>query len=222
MLNAHYRSLVAGAIDLFRQAAPVYGHPRAMAAKVYWDNFLYWGYTCQYAQQQVYRLTLAESEPFTVVGRRFLDISGHLQAFLRGWAQLAFEEPTRSFRSVPTFPSVLIDAHVAITATMSPAEALTYVRERLSQAEEIAAEIVLRVVQELGPARAQELLERVGFQSWGIAIPPARLEAELSLGRGRRKQLPPIARDMERTLGRVRRHPEAAAALELIAQGAAP
>jgi len=46
-LSALYRSLIGGGVDLYRDAAEVYGHAEALLTKVYWDNFVYWSYPCQ-------------------------------------------------------------------------------------------------------------------------------------------------------------------------------
>ncbi|HTE06156.1 MAG TPA: tryptophan 7-halogenase, partial [Planctomycetota bacterium] len=114
LLNAQYRVSVGGTIELFRQAAPVYGHSRAMAAKVYWDNFAYWNFTCQYFQQDVYKKSAEEHEPYAEIGRHFLTWTGRVQSLLAGWAELLPEvAPEAIFRPLPVFPSMLVDAHIA-------------------------------------------------------------------------------------------------------------
>lgn len=215
-LNVQYRGLVSGAVDLFRQAAPVYGHRSALSAKVYWDNFAYWSYTCQYSQQGLFRLPLEDFRPFGEAGRRFLELGGHMQRTLRRWAELAPEEPDGRFHSVPAFPSVLIEAHLALVRRMSTAQTLQYIRNRLVQAEEIVGEIVLRIVQELGPERGLELLDHVRFSTWEVPIRAGRLAAESLTGTERDARLSSIARDVERSLGPVRRHADAARARELL------
>lgn len=219
--NAQYRALVSGAIELFRNAAPIYGHAPAMATKIYWDNLLYWSFTCQYLQQGLHRLAFAEYGSFGEVGRRFLELSGCVQLLLRSWAQKKPAEIEARFISVPEFPSILVDAHSALLDKMSPDETLEYMRMRLEQGHEVFGEIVLRVVQELGPELAAQALEESRFAMMGVSIPTERLEAEALVGLGRRRALSPIARDVERTLGPVRRHDQADLARDLLAQGAA-
>ncbi|MBL8730473.1 MAG: hypothetical protein JNM25_18790, partial [Planctomycetes bacterium] len=124
--------------------------------------------------------------------------------------------------NAPAFPSILIDAHVATGQKMTFDETMAYLDMRLAQGEEIVGELVLRIVQELGPERGQELLDAVQFSHWGVHISTARLEIEAKKGLERRHTLPDIARDVERGLGPVRRHPRAAEARELLAQGAMP
>jgi hypothetical protein len=208
-LNVQYRGLVSGAINLFRQAAPVYGHRSAMTAKVYWDNFSYWSYTCQYSQQRLYRLPLAEFLPFGDVGRRFLELGNTMQIVFRRWAESDPEEPDGTFRPVPVFPSVSIDAHIRVAQPMTLPETRAYFDLRLAQAEEMAAEILLRIVQVLPADRAGALLDEVHFHSSGLRITPARIALESLPTLERRQKLSEIARDVERNLGPVRRHADA-------------
>jgi len=216
--NTQYRALVSGAIDLFRQAAPVYGHPTGMATKIYWDNFSYWSFTCQYFQQRLYTMSLAEFERYGEIGRRFLELGNHMQAFLRGWALLAPEAPQAVFRPAPTFPSVLVECHTAIAKKMTFDETFEYMAMRVAQAEVIASEIVIRVVQELGVDNARTLLDEVRFSAWKVPISDERLASESLKSTERRHSLPELARDVERTLGPVRRHETAAEALDLLRQ----
>ncbi len=220
-LNSLYRALVSGAIDLFRSAAPVYGHPSAMGTKVYWDNFSYWSLTCHHYKQHLYRLTPEQYEPFSQIGRRFVALGANMQQLLREWATVAPEQQKPIFIGAPQFPSVLIDAHVKVAEEMTTEETLSYMRERLAQAEEIAVEIVLRVVQQLGPEQARGLLDKIQFSGWDLPIPPERLDIEALVGRARRARLSPIARDVEHTLGRINRHEHADQSRDLLAQGAA-
>jgi len=147
-------------------------------------------------------------------------LTNHVETLLHTWAELAPERPTPVFRQAPAFPSVLVDAHIAVAKKMSPAATLDYVTLRLEQGQEIIGEIVLRIVQELGPELGQKLLDTVQFSTWGVTIPPKRLDVEALAGRARRQRLSAIARDVERALGPVRRHDEAGPARELLAQGA--
>lgn len=216
MFNAQYRAFVSGALDLFQRAAPVYGHAPAMATKIYWDNLAYWSFTCQYFQQDIWRLPVAEHRPYNQVGMEFVELSGRMQLLFRTWAQLAPTDPEPIMRALPAFPSILVDAHIQVGEKMTPEKTLETMRMRLGQAREIAGELVLRIVQEIGPELAAELLDTAQFAAWQIPIAGERIEAESLIGRVRRKQLSPIARDVERSLGQLNRHPEAARARELL------
>jgi len=220
-LNLQYRTFVSSTTELFRTAAPVYGHAQAMAAKLYWDNFTYWSYTCQYFQQSVWRWDPAQQVPFDAAGRHFVDLSTHVFALLRAWAGLKPSRHTPGMRALPVFPSMLVDAHIAVGRRMEPGEGIAYVEQRARQAEQVVVEFVLRVVQELGPELAQRLLDDVGFPAWNLPIPSERLELEACDSRTRRRALPEVARDVERCLGALHRHAAADVARGLLAQSLA-
>lgn len=201
-LNLQYRALVSGNIDVYARSAHVYGHPSAMLAKVYWDNFAYWSYSCQYFMRGIYRLTGDAVVPFQEVGLRIVELSGYMQLLLREWALLKPEEPQAGSVAMPRFPSVLVDAHLALQNDMTPDETLAYMQKRVTEGEEIAAEFLVRVLGELGPDKAAQLIERAAVATWRLKVDPARLALEASVGMSRRHALSPIARDIERSLGR--------------------
>lgn len=204
-LNLQYRALVAGNIDVYARAAPVFGHARAMLAKIYWDNFAYWSYSCQYFLRGIYRLTGEAALPFMEIGQRIVELSGYVQSLLREWALLAPEPARAGSVGMPRFPSVLVDAHLALRDNMTPEQTLAYMRRRIAEGEEIAAELLLRVLGELGPSRAAALIARANVARWRLRVEPARLSHEASVGLSRRHALSAIARDVERSLGRAPR-----------------
>ncbi|HEB88039.1 MAG TPA: NAD(P)/FAD-dependent oxidoreductase [Deltaproteobacteria bacterium] len=201
-LSALYRSLVGGGVDLYRDAAPVYGHSDALLAKVYWDNFSYWSYPCQLYMQGLYRLSGEAMAGLVPLGERFAALTKHMQRLFSAWAEWTPAPSRPGFRGMPGFPSVLIDAHLALQNEWNPEETLAYVRMRLEQAEEIAGELLLRVMDEVGAERVDALVERVGAADWGIRIAEERVAATGTIGLARRRALRPLARDVERTLGR--------------------
>ncbi len=201
-LSALYRSLVGGGVDLYRDAALVYGHSDALLAKVYWDNFSYWSYPCQLYIQGLYRLSGEDMLELVPLGERFAGLTKNMQRLFGAWASLTPAPSRPGFRGMPGFPSVLIDAHMALQNEWNPEETLDYIRMRLEQAEEIAGELLLRVMDEVGPEKVDTLLEMAGVADWGIRIADERLAATDTIGLGRRRALRPLARDVERTLGR--------------------
>lgn len=216
-LNILYRSMWGGCIDLFRRASPIYGHPSAMSAKVFIDNFLYWSFTCHLVHNGVYRLSAKDYEPYGKVGMRFLELGNFMQGFLREWALMDPEEQRPQFVGAPNFPSILVDAHVATGERWPLAQTLEYMQMRAPQAEEAVGEMVLRVVQQLGPVRGAELLEKSDFKDLGLQISLHRLDGETKIGKARRDHMTQMQRDVERTLGRIQYHPDAAKARELLA-----
>lgn len=216
-LNGHYRSIFNATIDLFRSAAPVYGHPKAMATKVFWDNFVYWSFTCHFYQQELFRLDADAYQPFVEYGQCFMRHGSHVQLLLRSWAQLDPGVQVKEFIGAPHFPSVLIDAHTKTDKKLSREEHLAYLELRTRQLVEIAGEILLRAVQIVGPEQGRKLLADCKYEEWGLRVAPERLETEALQGHARRIRLSTIARDLERTVGKITPHPLAAAARELLA-----
>jgi flavin-dependent dehydrogenase len=214
--NLRYRALVLGAVELFRNAAPVYGHGRAMAAKVYWDNFAYWSFLAQYFFQRLYLLHDPMHGKLIDIGLRFAQLSGYMQAMFRAWAELDKRPPKAEFVGTPRFPSLLVDAYLDLRLNLSPEEMLERLTLRIAQGEQMAAELVLRVLMELGPEAGHELLERSGAAKWDIRYSAARIDAEQLSGMARRHALPLVARDAERSLGPLARHPEWREALRLV------
>lgn len=204
-LNLQYRALVSGSIGVYRNSAEVYGHPRAMATKIYWDNHVYWSFPCQFFQQNIFRLTGEELQPFTVAGARFVELSERIQEVLKFWARnrpADFDEtPEGDMWVVPGFPSMLIDAHCALDRRMTADQTLRYMQAQLKLGEELFAEIVIRVLAELGPIDGRRMAEDLGLEAWGLSVRPERLAAEEQSGRSRRRALPTVARDVERALG---------------------
>ena len=219
-LNLLYRSLFNGCADLYKEAQAVYGHPSAMATKVFWDNMLYWSFTCHLVHQGVYKLSAEDYQPYGEVGTRFLELGNFMQRFLKEWAELVPEEQRAEFIGAPHFPSILVDAHVSTGERYTLEETLELMRTRLEQGEQAVGELVLRTVQQIGPEHARELLEKSGWHEIGVTVTPHRLEGEAKIGRARREHLTKMARDVERTLGRQPRHPEADKARELLAASA--
>ena len=201
-LSALYRSLVCGGVDLYRDAAEVYGHADALLAKVYWDNFAYWSYPCQLYMQELYRLTGDEMAELVPLGQRFAELTKNMQRLFGAWAKLVPSKLQAGFHGMPGFPSVLIDAHLALQNKWSPGETLDYMRMRLGEAEEIAGEMLLRVMDEVGADNVDELVEMAGVHDWGTSVADARVAATGTIGLARRRTLRPLARDVERSLGR--------------------
>src|SRR5690606_20375204 len=130
--------------------------------------------------------------------------------------------PRAGFFGMPAFPSVLIDAHLGLRDRHGPEEALALIASRLEEAEEIVAELLVRTLIEVGEDKAEAVFEAAGAGAWKLAVDPARLPAEATVGLARRKALRPLARDVERTLGRVRGTLSEASLARLLAPLLAP
>lgn len=215
-LNLQYRSLVAGNIELYADAAPVYDHADAMFMKLYWDNFWYWSFPCQYFFQQIYRQTGDVHRRFSTVGQRFIYLSQYLQELVRQWALIAPMEPVAGFGQMPGFPSVALDAHMALDARFTVEETYEHVVMRAEQAAEIVAESLVRVLFTLGEDHARTLANAAKIGHWDLRVSRQRVLCETATGLARRKQLPAMALDLERTLGRHPQHTPVHVVLELL------
>ena len=196
-----YRRLAAISVETYRLAAKAYGMPRVLSAKIYWDNFNYWSFVCQYFFQGIHRLGVGEQKGFVDVAQRFASMNLRAQRFFAEWAARASDAPERRHVVMPPIPSTLASLHLDLEKEMSPSETLLYMEEKAAAAEEVLTELLLRAVTELGPILGEELVEACEARAWPLAGLDARLAVEAGERRGRRKRLSKLARDMERTLG---------------------
>ncbi len=200
--DAFYLRFFDVATETYRKAAPVYGSPRVLAAKVYWDNFNYWSFVCQYFFKRVFTLRGAEHEHFMPIARGFGALNFQAQKMLSEWAKLATDAPDGRAIMLPPVPSLLANLHLDLDKEMSFDEVHAYMTEKLALAYEVLAEIELRAVWELGPERAE--IWKNNVELGGVAH--ERVAAESSEGGARRRSLSLVARDMERCLGRINKH----------------
>lgn len=216
--DAFYLRFFDVACETYRKAAPCYGQPRVMAAKIYWDDFNYWSFACQYFFKQLWKLPPDEHARFVELAKEFATLTFRAQLLLSEWAKRASDEPRAVHVMLPPIPSVLANLHLELEKEMTPDETHAYMREKRALAEELLGELVLRALWALGPVAGAELARAVDLASWGARIDPARLEAERAEGGARRRSLSPIVRDLEPCVGRAERHPDAAGVEALLAE----
>lgn len=210
---------------LFRNNTHVNGVPRALASKLYWDYFQYWSFICPYFFGKVYRDDSVEThKTFTVLGAEWLKLNAIAQKILGTWAAMA--EPNRTvhppkdeavFLGLPRFPSVLADMHLALLNPKSVDETKQVIEDRLEQAKVVVHEIAKRAIADLGIQCSEEFYHRAALSLAGFKLEDLISEEETTptdLVKNRRKQLPVIARDMERLLGRIKPPPAHGAAHE--------
>ena len=204
--DAFYLRFFDVACETYRKASPLYGSPRAMAAKIYWDNFSYWSFACQYFFKRIFALPPARHATFLELANGFATLNFRAQKLLAEWAKRSTAEPAREHIMLPPVPSILANLHLDLEKEMSVDETEAYMREKLALAHEVLDEILLRAISELGPVVGAELARAAEVASWGRTPTRARLAAESAEGGARRRALPAIARDMERCLGRAEKH----------------
>ncbi len=195
--------------ELYRKAAPVYGRPRVMAAKVYWDDFNYWSFVCHYFFRGIFALPDAEHARFEALSQGFAEQQFRAQKLLAEWAMRASDVPQPIHITLPPVPSILANLHLDLEREMSVEEVYAYMQDKLALAGEVLDELVLRALAALGPVLGQELALAVDLGSWPRRPSSERLAAHALIGGARRRALHPVVRDMERCLGRMDVHPDA-------------
>ena len=99
---------------------------------------------------------------------------------------------------------------------MSLDETFAYFDQRQAQSEEMAAELALRVMAELGPDHTRELLDILRIPALRLPLTKERIAIESLSGMDRRKKMGPIARDIASNLGPMKRHERWQEALALL------
>ncbi|MCC6876389.1 MAG: NAD(P)/FAD-dependent oxidoreductase [Sandaracinaceae bacterium] len=220
--DAFYLRFFDVACEVYRKSAPCLGSPRVMAAKIYWDDFNYWAFVCQYFFKECWKLPPAEHARFIDVAREFATLQYRAQSLLSEWARRATDAQEPSHVTLPPIPSVLASLHLDLELSMTPAETLAYMQSKHALARELLGELVLRMILALGPSEGLEVARACEIASWGLAIPPERVATESAKGGARRRALSPIARDLERCLGRATVHESVTDAASLVAQALTP
>ncbi len=191
----------------FRRHSHINGAPATLAAKLYWDNFHYWSFVCQYFFQRLYRLAPSEHARFRELHKSFAALNVKAQKVLKAWATIEpDDEPGRvwgDFVPLPQFPSLLADLHLDLLNERDADATYAVMRKNLAGAEEVVAELVLRALKAVGPTNAARLAADTGLAEWSLVFDPMRwIYDEVADRAALRKQLPRIARDMERCLGK--------------------
>lgn len=185
----------------FRRHSHINGSPGVLPAKLYWDNFHYWSFICQYFFNRVYRVGTSEHKKFRELHRQFAALNVKAQSLLKAWAHLAPGQAKGDFLPLPQFPSLLADLHLDLENRRTPDETYEVMKKNYEGAREVVAELALRALKSVGPEKVGELVARTGFLDWGLVFEEARLDYDASSERASlRKSLPRIARDMQRCL----------------------
>jgi 2-polyprenyl-6-methoxyphenol hydroxylase-like FAD-dependent oxidoreductase len=214
--DAFYLRFFDVATEVYRKAAPIYGAPRVLPAKVYWDDFNYWSFVCQYFFKECWKLPPEEHACFVSIGAEFATMHFQAQRLLSEWAIRATDQPQREHITLPPIPSVLANLHLDLTKPMTSDELLGYMQEKLAHTREVLIELVVRALAAVGPAEAETLIRICDIERWGLSPSTERLEAEAAEGGARRRRLPSVARDLERCLGRPTLHPDSPSMLALL------
>jgi flavin-dependent dehydrogenase len=189
------------ATRMLRGNGRVFTHPEIFGVKLWWDFFMYWSFPCPYYFRRLFTLPLERHREVRTMGDRFFALSEVAQRLCEAWADLRDPSPSKkTFIPLPMFPSVLADKHLALLEERSVDETIDQMRADLATAETLVAEIALRAMGDLGPDKAGVLASRVGMEA--LRLDPDRVVTEGLPRRARLDALSPIARDLERAVGR--------------------
>lgn len=197
-----YRGWAHDTATMLADTADVLAKPSVLAPKVWWDFFHYWSFICPYFFTQTQRLPAADHEPYVELLERAAQINARAQRVFRAWAQVAGDEPGKSWVPLPMFPSVLSAKHLALAELEPDAPRLNLLEQNLEQAKTVLRELVLRALRSVGPERAARFAQTARLEECELDLAPERVELENLRGPSRRHNLPRLARDMERALGR--------------------
>jgi flavin-dependent dehydrogenase len=213
--DSFYRHLAFVTTEVYRRAAHVYGAPRVLPAKLYWDNFNYWSFVCQYFFRGIWRLPIAAQRPFVEIGKRFAEHAVRAQHLFDEWARRASDVTRREHIVLPPIPSILSNLHLDLDEDMSAEETLAYMHDKLALTHELLGEMLVRAISGLPPAEGRAVIDALDAARWDLDLTP-RLEAERSTAGKRRHRLSRLARDVERCIGKASLDEERIAILERI------
>lgn len=213
----------------FRGHSHINGAPAVLPAKLYWDNFHYWSFICQYFFNRIYTVPPEEHGKFRKLHVRFYELNLKAQSVLKTWAHMEPGTSRGDFVPLPQFPSALADLHLDLQNRRGPDETYEVMCRNYENAEAVVRELVLRALKAVGPARAAAFADETGLRDWDFLAWDAP-EQELrfvyderkDMRNALRRQVHRIPRDMERCLGKPENDGEGPSMRELVALAMRP
>jgi flavin-dependent dehydrogenase len=188
----------------FRKHSHINGSPGVLPAKLYWDNFHYWSFICQYFFNQIFMVSPEEHQRFRGLHRKFYALNLKAQTILKTWAHIAPGTAKGDFLPLPQFPSFLADLHLDLMNRRSPDETFAVMEKNFAAAQEVVVELLCRALKSVGPKGARRFAEETDMRSWHIGFDVDRLMYDEAEDRAAlRKGLSKVVRDMERCLPKI-------------------
>lgn len=205
-IGPFFQQTISIFFGVYQQAAKIYGLPRVMAAKVYWDNTNYWAFLGRYFFSELWRLPIEAHRPLIPIALTFGSLSARAQELFARWAELAeaTDLPERRHIMLPAIPSLLLDLYRSLDTPMSTDEAIASLHVQAEFGEALLTELLLRAVIELGPERGAALVEVLDAKRWPLPGLAERIAAEQGDPRTRHRRVGTVARELERSLGPLR------------------
>lgn len=224
-MNEFFLGFTEVTTSTFRGHSHINGSPAVLPAKLYWDNFHYWSFICQYFFNEIFRVKPEDHRKFRALHLAFYELNLKAQSILKTWARLEPGSARGDFVPLPQFPSLLADLHLDLQNRRGPDETYEVMKRNYEGAREVVSELVLRALKGVGPELARDFATQTGFLTWGLVPDEGRLDYDAASPTERaslRKALPRIPRDMDRCLGKPEHDGERPTMRELLALAAAP
>ncbi|MBO6940436.1 MAG: tryptophan 7-halogenase [Deltaproteobacteria bacterium] len=216
-LDAIYLLLLEDASRTLSRNGKIFPHGQLFGAKLLWDFFNYWSFMCAHFFQQVWREDAATLARFRELGLRFYDLNTTAQRVLEAWAALhpsSFSDGPKSFVGLPLPRSVFSDSHLALAESLDLEATFAKMEADLEVGRSLVSELLAHALRSVGSSRAHELGRRIGEGVGGTAVGGGRPGMSVPLGerfdmvdalprRARRERFEPVARDLERAVGRL-------------------
>ena len=182
----------------------IFPEPDVLGAKLWCDYYFYWTYQAPFFFRRAFALPAAQLRAFEALRARYSQLNRWAQTLLEAWADLKTValSPGRPFSPLPMFPSVLADQHLELLEHRTPQETRRRMERDIAGAEGLLVELLILAVRGVGEANVEQLGQRARLGEWDLVVDRDRLDADLLERRHRLKRLPPLARDLERALGR--------------------
>ncbi len=206
-VDLYNRLLIGWCDELTRSLSgntQVFAEADVFGAKLWSDYYFYWTYMAPFFFRRCYAGPVASLRAFEALRLRYTQLNQWAQRLLKAWAELKTVtlSPGRPFSPLPMFPSVLADQHLELLEERTGEETLARVTDDVAGAEALLVEILLLALRGVGRERIAALADRAGLGEWDLVIPRRRVEMDALPRRERLRVLPPLARDLERALGR--------------------
>ena len=184
----------------------IFGHARIFGAKLWWDFALYWSFHCPYFFDGGYEAELEEHRAFHALRGSWAALNRRAQAILEAWAEHADTETSvgPAFIPLPMFPSVLVDLHLELQNDHSREESRARMESNLEMGRELVGELLAHALLSLPTPSLPAFGRDVARDGQPTELSVGRIAADAKRRRERLQEMTPIARDLERALGRSR------------------
>ncbi|MDD9946141.1 MAG: tryptophan 7-halogenase [Myxococcales bacterium] len=166
-------------LSLSRDAFGVFEWPHVTGAKLVWDFYLYWAFTCEIFFRKLVTHHPEVAAGVGEVGTRVVRVNQRVQRLLSDWAAAAASPtPGYEFVDVPSQVPFLESCHGELSRDKTAGEALRGMMNSLRTVEVLAQVILLAAVAEVHPSHAAALARRPWLNAWAVGLDPNAWERD--------------------------------------------